>query len=142
MGLKSSKIEVKMLESDKELLSKFRRENPWGMSCSVDLKNCNPNAIRDEKKIKEFVDKLCKLIDMKKFGDTYVVRFGEDPRVSGISMIQLIETSAICGHFADLTNSAYLDIFSCKEYPPYKTAEFCKQFFSAKEVKVDVTFRY
>ncbi|MFH1662125.1 MAG: S-adenosylmethionine decarboxylase, partial [Candidatus Falkowbacteria bacterium] len=85
---------------------------------------------------------LCELIEMKRFGETVVVNFGEDERVAGFSMTQLIETSLISGHFANQTNAVYLDIFSCKKYPPYKTGEFCKNFFKAKDLKMDVVFRY
>ena len=84
---------------------------------------------------------LCDLIQMKRFGETMVVHFGQDPRVSGFSMTQLVETSLISGHFANCTNAVYLDIFSCKEYPPHKTADFCKKFFEAKDMKIHVTFR-
>ena len=94
----------------------FYTENLWGMSTSVDLYDCNPATIRDAEKIKEYVKQLCDLIEMKTFGECLVVHFGEDPKVSGFSMTQLIETSLISGHFANNTNAAYLDIFSCKWY--------------------------
>lgn len=128
--------------SDEEITSLYEKEKPWGMSCSVDLKNCNPETIRNAEEIKRFAIELCDLIDMKRFGETTVVNFGEDERVSGFSMTQLIETSLISGHFANQTNAAYLDIFSCKSYPPVKTAEFCKKFFGAKEYNLSVNFRY
>lgn len=130
------------MKSDKEIIADYKKKNPWGMSTTIDLSGCDPEIIRSEKKIKQFVLQLCKLIDMKRFGDTVVVHFGEDPRVCGFSMTQLIETSLISGHFANETNAVYLDIFSCKEYPPQKAAEFCKTFFQAKKVKSTVTFRY
>lgn len=128
--------------SDEKIISLYRKEKPWGMSCSVDLKNCNPKTIRNSEEIKRFAIELCDLIDMKRFGDTVVVDFGEDERVSGYSMTQLIETSLISGHFANNTNAAYIDIFSCKEYPPKKTAEFCKKFFGADKYKLEISFRY
>lgn len=127
--------------SDEEIVQKYKDENPWGMSASVDLKDCNPAIIQDSEKIKQFVAELCDLIGMHRFGDTVVVNFGDDPRVSGFSMTQLIETSLISGHFANQTNAAYLDFFSCKAYPPHKAAEFAKNFFEAKSMDVDVTFR-
>jgi S-adenosylmethionine/arginine decarboxylase-like enzyme len=130
------------MSNDQEVLEQFKKESPWGLATAVDLKNCNPATIRDAEKIKQFVQELSDLIDMKRFGDTMVVHFGEDPRVSGFSMTQLIETSLISGHFANETNAVYLDIFSCKEYPPYKVAEFCRTFFEAQEVKVQVIFRH
>ncbi|HLC96057.1 MAG TPA: S-adenosylmethionine decarboxylase [Candidatus Nanoarchaeia archaeon] len=128
-------------KTDREILTKFEKEKPWGMSCSVDLSKCNAQKIRDADAIKQFVIKLCDLIKMKRFGEPVVVNFGEDPRVSGFSMTQLIETSLISGHFANQTNAAYLDIFSCKEYPPKKMAEFCKEYFEAEEYKLHITFR-
>ncbi len=129
-------------EKDDEVMKKYRKENPWGMSLCVDLKDCNSKIMRDAEKVKEFADKLCKLLEVKKFGETTVVDFGENPRVTGFSMTQLIETSLISGHFANNSNAIYLDIFSCKEYPPYKAAEFCQEFFEAKSYNIKINFRY
>ena len=112
----------------------FDKEKPWGMSTSVDLYNCDPSTIRDADKIKEYVKQLCDLIEMRTFGECLVVHFGDDPKVSGFSMTQLIETSLVSGHFANNTNAAYLDIFSCKWYDVEKMVQFSKDFFGAKSV--------
>ncbi|MBI2044003.1 S-adenosylmethionine decarboxylase [Candidatus Pacearchaeota archaeon] len=104
----------------------------WGLWAGIDLKSCDPGFIRSEQKIKEFVAKLCDRIKMKRFGKTVVVDFGEDERVSGYSMVQLIETSSITGHFVNQTNNIFLDIFSCSLYDPVEVAEFAKEFFKAK----------
>jgi S-adenosylmethionine/arginine decarboxylase-like enzyme len=115
---------------------------PWGLLTSLDLYDCHPDTIRDADKIKQYVVELCTLIDMKRFGDCQVVHFGEEERVAGFSMIQLIETSLISGHFANLTNSAYIDVFSCKAYDPDRVAEFTREFFKASFVEVHMqTFR-
>ena len=127
---------------DARIMKRYGQENPWGLAISVDLQGCNPSVIRSEEKIREFVDELCRLIEMKKFGPTVVVDFGEDPRVSGYSMAQLIETSLISGHFANTSNAAYIDIFSCKAYPPYIAAAFAREFFEAQEMRVSINFRY
>ena len=127
---------------DARIMKRYKQENPWGLAISVDLQGCNPSLIRSEEKIREFVDELCRLIEMKKFGPTVVVDFGEDPRVSGYSMTQLIETSLISGHFANTSNAAYIDIFSCKAYPPYVAAAFAREFFEAQEMRVSINFRY
>lgn len=129
-------------KTDEEILTQFKKQKPWGLSCSLDLTNCNPKKVRNAAAIKDFVIKLCSLIKMKRFGETVVVNFGEDPKVSGFSMTQLIETSLISGHFANQSNGIYLDIFSCKEYPPHKMAEFCKEFFDAEKYELNVVFRY
>ena len=134
-------IDINYQQEDINLVTKYNQEKPWGMSTSVDLYDCQPEILRSADKIKQFVDELVILIDMKKFGDTVVVDFGDNPRVSGFSMTQLIETSLISGHFANQSNAVYLDIFSCKAYPPYKMAEFCKNYFHAKDIKINITFR-
>ncbi len=111
---------------------KFIKSKLWGMSTSVDLYNCNPDTIRNAVKIKEYVNTLCNdVIDMKMFGECQVIHFGDDPKVSGFSMTQLIETSLVSGHFANNTNAAYLDIFSCKWYDVRKVKRFSKRFFEA-----------
>ena len=114
---------------------------PWGLLTSLDIYGCNPVLIRDADRIKRYVIELCELIEMTRFGDCHVVHFGKDERVAGYSVFQLIETSHISGHFANLDDSAYIDIFSCKPYEPGKAADFSKTFFEGKEIKIHVTER-
>ena len=129
------------MEKVKELREKYTDKDMWGLLTSIDLHDCNPDLIRDAEAIKRYVDELCQLIEMKKYGDTQVVHFGEDERVAGFSMIQLIETSLISGHFANLTNHAYIDIFSCKSYDPQEAADFTQEFFQAKEIEIHYIIR-
>ena len=68
----------------------FLDKNAWGILSSIDLFNCNAQKIRDRKAIKRYVDKLCELIEMKQFEETQIVHFGEDEKVAGFSMIQLL----------------------------------------------------
>jgi S-adenosylmethionine/arginine decarboxylase-like enzyme len=127
--------------SDDKICLRFKETDAWGLYTSVDLKGCNPATIRDAEKIRQFIVELCDLIDMKRFGEPQIIHFGPNERVAGYSMTQLIETSLVSGHFANETNSAYLDIFSCKEYAPGVMAEFCKEFFGAESVKTNVLLR-
>ena len=106
--------------------------NSWGISCSFDVYNCDPDVIRDSEKIKEFVRILCNLIDMKPFGECQVVHFGPCEKVAGFSMTQLIETSLISAHFANATNTTYLDVFSCKDYDPEEVKKFTLDFFGGE----------
>ena len=116
-------------------------KQPWGFSTSVDLYNCNPATIRDAEKIKQFVIELCEIIKMKRFGECQVVYFGEADVGAGYSMTQLIETSLISGHFANKTNAAYLDVFSCKPYNVDEMSFFAKKFFEADEGKINTIER-
>lgn len=123
------------------ILQQAVAEEVWGVASSFDIYDCNPQTIRDAEKIKQFVIELCDLIDMKRFQDTLVVNFGEDERVAGYSMVQLIETSLISAHFANLTNTTYLDVFSCKPYDPDIVADFAKKFFGGSEIITHVNLR-
>ncbi len=129
-------------ESDKEEAEPpSSNSSPWGLSSSIDLYECDPELIRDAEKIKEFVRQLVELIEMKAYGETIVVNFGEDERVAGYSMMQLIETSLISAHFANQSNAVYLDVFSCKKFDPQVAADFAKKFFQAKRFVVNSVVR-
>ena len=108
---------------------------------SINLYDCDPALIRSAETIKRYVVELCELIGMKRFGECQIVHFGKDVRVEGFSMIQLIETSLISGHFANLTNAAYIDVFSCKPYEPNEVADFSNRFFRAESIQVHVLER-
>ena len=129
-------------QKDASYVAEYEAKNPWGLTVSIDLKNCNLDKMVDAEYIKQFVKDLCELIDMKRFGDTTVVNFGTNERVSGFSMTQLIETSLISAHFANVSKAIYLDVFSCKAFAPYKVAEFAKEKFEASAYKMNVNFRY
>jgi len=119
----------------------YERSSVWGLLTSIDLFNCEPETLRSGEKIKQYAIELCDLIEMKRFQDPVVVRFGADPKVSGYSLAQLIETSLVSGHFAELDNSVYIDIFSCKFYDQQKAVEFTKKFFGAEKVKFNTVIR-
>lgn len=117
------------------------KDTMWGLEAQIDLEECNPDIIRDKALIKGFVIELCNLIKMKRFGECIVVHFGEDERVAGYSMTQLIETSLISAHFANATNAAYINVFSCKEFDPGQVEEFSARFFKAKDASTVVNYR-
>ncbi len=113
----------------------------WGVSTCIDLYECNLDLMQDEAAIKRFVCELCDLIKMRRFGETQVVRFGDDPRVAGFSMTQLIETSLVSAHFADNSCAIYLDVFSCAPYDSCAAAAFSARFFEAHHHNVQIITR-
>lgn len=131
-----------VIEKTDSIVERAKKESVWGIASSFDIYNCNPETIRNGEKIKQFVIELCELIEMKRFGDTVVVHFGEDEKVAGYSMTQLIETSLISAHFANQSNTTYLDVFSCKPYDPALVEEFARTFFGGSHVMTNVNFRY
>ena len=123
------------------LKAQAEKKAAWGIAASIDIYNCNPDTIRDSVAIRRFVAELCDLIEMKRFGETQVVHFGEDERVAGYSMIQLIETSLISAHFANQSNAVYLDVFSCKAYDPFLAEKFALKFFGGSHSITKVNLR-
>ncbi|HKL00975.1 MAG TPA: adenosylmethionine decarboxylase [Desulfotignum sp.] len=119
----------------------YAHKNPWGVLTSVDVYHTDPDLIRDAESIRDFVYQLCNLIEMKQYGDCQVVHFGEDERVEGFRMTQPSETALISGHFANASNTVYLDVFSCKYYDPRQVAEFSLSFFNGRHYKMQTALR-
>jgi len=108
----------------------------FGMEVVLDLFDCDPKIIRSGKALTEYADKICKILKMKKYGKTQIPHFGlESPHTAGYSLLQFIETSSITGHFSELWNSAYLNIFSCQKFDAKKAINFTVKFFKAKKFK-------
>lgn len=113
----------------------------WGVSSSIDLYECDLALMQNADVIREFVKILCDRIKMRRYGETQVVFFGDEPRVQGFSMTQLIETSLISAHFADASRAIYLDVFSCAPYDPQDAAKFAADYFKAAHYQVNVVNR-
>jgi S-adenosylmethionine/arginine decarboxylase-like enzyme len=54
----------------------------------------------------------------------------------GYTLVQLIETSDITAHFIEETNDIYLDIFSCKSFPPKVAITIFDKYFGSGHKKV------
>jgi S-adenosylmethionine/arginine decarboxylase-like enzyme len=112
----------------------YELSKAWGLSTSIDLHDCDSELMKDSKAIEEYTATLCKLLDVTAWGPCQLHNFGTDPEVAGYSLIQLVETSLVSGHFANKTNRIFLDVFSCKYYDPLVAVEYSKNFFKAKDV--------
>ena len=110
----------------------------FGYELVFDLHGCgDKESIRSRKKLQEFVDKLCKILKMKKYGKALMPHFGHNnPITSGYSLLQFIETSSITGHFSEGMDAAYINVFSCKPYNAAKAKKFVKEFFKPKKMRV------
>ena len=128
---------------DDAIVDHYKQMSPWGMNVSIDIYGCDLTMIKDEKVVRQFLSSLVSFIGMKAYGDPLIKNFGPDPRLYGISALQLIETSSITAHFAPDTRSAHIDIFSCSAFRPNAAGLFCKNFFKANELIVSqAVFRY
>lgn len=131
---------MNILENEREIIKEETQEY-WGISSSIDLYDCDLALMQNAEAIREFVKILCDRIKMKRYAETQVVFFGDEPRVQGFSMTQLIETSLISAHFADASRAIYLDVFSCAAYDPEDAAKFAMQYFKADRYKLNVAYR-
>jgi S-adenosylmethionine/arginine decarboxylase-like enzyme len=113
----------------------------WGVSSAIDLYDCDLSLMQNAEAIREFVVLLCDRIKMRRYGETQVVFFGDEPRVQGFSMTQLIETSLVSAHFADASRAIYLDVFSCAPYDSQDAAEFAAEYFKASRYHLNVVHR-
>jgi S-adenosylmethionine/arginine decarboxylase-like enzyme len=108
----------------------------FGYELILDCYDCDIKIISSKGKLKQYVDELCPLIKMKPYGETLIPFFGEKKKhTKGHSLVQLIETSAITGHFSEYWENAYINIFSCKKFNWEKAEQFTKDFFKVKMMK-------
>ena len=113
----------------------------WGKHAVVDVLECNLARARDPVYIADFVHELVKQIDMVPYGEPQVVHCADNTEKAGWTVIQLIETSSIVGHFLDANGDLYLDVFSCKDYDPMTVKKVIERFFSPKNIDIRMMYR-
>ena len=77
---------------------------------------------------------------MVPFGEPQIHRFGSGNK-AGLTLVQLIETSNITGHFCDESGDAYLDVFSCKDYDKRTVETLIHQYFQPTHLDSTVIIR-
>ena len=70
---------------------------------------------------------------MVAYGQPMIQHFGEGDK-AGFTLVQLIETSNITGHFCDESGDVYLDVFSCKEFNPKVVEEVVTHYFAPQSI--------
>lgn len=113
----------------------------WGYHLMLDCAGCNDN-IKSRDKIYDFIKELVWRIDMKAHGEPIIEYLlpGEDK--AGYSLMQLITTSNICAHFVEPDSTAYLDIFSCKEFDYKQAEEIFRIYFGPTKVRANFITRH
>jgi S-adenosylmethionine/arginine decarboxylase-like enzyme len=112
----------------------------WGKHLILDAAGCSPKMIGCPIVIKNFTNELVRRIDMKAYGEPQIVMFGTGNK-KGYTLIQLIETSNIAGHFVEENNTMYLDVFSCKDFDPEIVKETVNEYFDAQKFNTRVLLR-
>ncbi len=108
----------------------------WGYHLILDCQGCDRNAITNRENLAAFVKTLVKEIDMVAYGEPVLEHFAtHDPEKAGYSLVQLIETSSITGHFVDKNGDAYFDVFSCKPFEIETVKKVVTDFFHPQRIK-------
>lgn len=113
----------------------------WGYHLLLDCSGCN-SRIRDKESIKQFVSALITAIDMKRVGNPVLQYLTPTPENSGYSLMQMIETSNITAHFVESNHSAYIDVFSCKQFDPQVAEQVIKDYFDPTTIKTNFITRH
>ena len=114
--------------------------NAWGKHLIIDLRSCNRLMITCPNNIVAFSKDLVQRIDMVPYGEPTVKHFGSDNK-SGYTLVQLIETSNITGHFCDQSGDAYLDVFSCKDFHDKDVIDMVWKYFLPRDLSSTTLFR-
>jgi S-adenosylmethionine/arginine decarboxylase-like enzyme len=117
-------------------------QDAWGQHLVLDFAGCPKELLTDGTHIKAWVAQLIKAIDMVAYGEPQLEHFAtHDPKTGGYTLVQLIETSNICAHFAENRGEVYIDIFSCKSFDNAMAQQVCEQFFKPVSIKATVLIR-
>ena len=110
----------------------------YGKELIIDLYGCNVELFTRET-IEKFMKELCFFINMERadlhFWDYEGVPDEEidtEPHLRGTSAVQFITTSDIVVHTLELVGECYINVFTCKDFHAYNTADFIQNFFQAR----------
>lgn len=109
-------------------------EKYWGYHLILDCAGLDEVKMTDADNVRAFAKQLVADIDMVAYGEPQVHNFGSGNK-AGFTLVQLIETSNICAHFANEDRTMYLDVFSCKTFDRAVVVELVKEFFGATHIK-------
>jgi S-adenosylmethionine/arginine decarboxylase-like enzyme len=109
-------------------------EKFWGYHAILDAAGCDLDKMTSYENVYNFAKQLVKDIDMIAYGEPQIVHFGSGDK-AGYTLVQLIETSNICAHFANENQEIYLDVFSCKPYDERIVEDLVVQYFDAKSLR-------
>ncbi len=105
----------------------------------LDCSGCS--RIDEKEHIYNFIKELVNEIDMEAHGEPVIEYLLPGDPKQGYSLMQLITTSNICGHFMELDGTAYFDIFSCKEFNIEDAKRVVEKYFNPKKSRVNFITR-
>ena len=116
--------------------------NYWGYHLMLDCSGCDIEAIASRDNIYRFIKDLVERIDMVAHGEPIIEYLLPGDPKQGYSLMQLITTSNICGHFMELDGTAYFDVFSCKPFDQEVAKTVVDEYFRPKRMRVNYITRH
>jgi hypothetical protein len=116
--------------------------NYWGYHFLLDCADCDVTLISNKENIIDFVKTLVQRIDMIAVGEPIVELLLEGSDNEGYSLMQLITTSNITGHFVTKQKTAYIDVFSCKKFDTHVVENTVNEFFRPKSNRLNFLTRH
>jgi S-adenosylmethionine/arginine decarboxylase-like enzyme len=115
----------------------------WGYHLMLDCAGCKVDGgIGSKEAIYNFIKELVVAIDMEAHGEPIIEYLLPGDPKQGYSLMQLITTSNICGHFMDLDGTAYFDVFSCREYDQQTVIDMVNKYFAPQRTRINFVTRH
>lgn len=112
----------------------------FGYHLMLDCSGCKNIDSRDT--IYKFTKDLIQRIDMTAYGEPIIEYLLPGDPKQGYSLMQLITTSNIAGHFMELDGTAYFDVFSCKTFDPEIVKQVVNEYFQPAKMRVNFITRH
>ncbi len=112
----------------------------WRYHLMLDCSGCT--GIDNRENIYNFIKDLVDRIDMTAHGEPIIESLLPGDPKQGYSLMQLITTSNICGHFMELDGTAYFDVFSCKTFDIDTAKQVVHQYFKPQKMRVNYITRH
>lgn len=114
----------------------------WGYHLMLDCSSCDIESISSRDNIYRFVKDLVARIDMTAHGEPVIEHLLPGDPKQGYSLMQLITTSNICGHFMELDGTAYFDVFSCRTFDIETAKAVVHEYFHPDRMRVNFLTRH
>ncbi len=113
----------------------MRTRKNYGMEIIMDLHGCDLKSL-EKPSLVLYVTKLCKLTGMTPvLKPKFWHETSNIPHLKGWSVVQFIKTSDIIVHTLTITQTAYINFFSCKDFETDVVLKFTQKHFKCKKIR-------
>lgn len=107
----------------------------WGIHTIINARRCPLSKLQSPVNILNFNNTLIHKIKMIPYGKPQLEMFGSGD-AKGYTLVQLIHTSNIMAHFSESGKTAFIDVFSCKDYDSADVKAVVEEYFSPEEIEL------